>query len=1517
MEDKAVRKSIKKVIFRGILNLLLVLIWIPFSLTFLFQDPLVQTQTARLATNVLSRQVGNEILIRRVKLNLSSGISLYGIRLKDHHDSTIISVNKLSARPRFRELGLLNFRFSKIAIDSAVFRYGRYAEDDDFNLMIFLSKVLPEKDTTVTKSDGGNFDLHAKQLTLRNSVFHFFDQTKQYDNPGGMDYADMMFYDIQLNANNFNLVNDSLHLMIDSLKTKEQCGLEIQKLTTEFTIANSGLHAQDLLLKLPRSQIDMDLDFQTKSYKTFAWFIDSVYMTGDFRPTTVDLSEIAYFAEVMNQMPNEVGVTGKVSGFVKDLSGKDLRVKYRQHTKLHLDARIIGLPDFFTSYIDADIKELSTTTCDLKSFGLPIPEKRLDFTDEIDCGEIIRVNADFKGYYKDFTARLNVVSGEGSLKGDISYTEREGDTLYFAADLTADSLNIGHFIHQDEVLGKTSFKMKVKGRGNDYQDVFMTANGTAASIELLDYKYRRLRLDASYHRDTLDANIRVGDKHLMMNAMGYLAFKQGPELYVDADISRLDLDDLGFYKDKDLGIRGDARVRLKEFNLSSMEASIELRDNILAYGKNIYHLDSLKLEKFVDQKGLNVIDLQSNILDANLTGKYDIVNFPDQVLRLFNSYVKLLPPAGEGEPGTGEYAELSVNIKRSALLEEQYLSGIELYPPYEMNAAMDFDKKTFFLSSDFDKLGVGGTLLRDNSLDVGTKAGRIDLTYQNRDILIRDSTPEDQTIFGLDNFTVRADAGSDSMNFKIAWNNKDTERVNKADIEGKLTTYNRNFRLSFQKSDVYINDTLWYIAPDNLIAGDTSTVKFENFSIYGGSSLLSLQGEYPRRDGDSLDISFRSWKLSNFDMVTALNSFDLNGTMNGKLNISVVDRYPAIVSTITIDSLEMNEVYLGDVQLFNKWNNDNQSISVDSKITRKGNAGVGEVFSISGVYFPFKKEDAIDLDISFNRFNLKAIESFFVDFVSQVEGKASGKLELTGNFSDPVLTGKIEMRRTAMNINYLNTKYSFSNEIEFEPEKIRFDKLVIYDTLGNSANVTGYLEHTHFRDQRFNVHISTDRLLFFNTTSKMNDLYYGTAITSGDIDISGSPRSIKLDMDVQTMAGTQVSLPLDYSIEISDKDYIIFIDHSDTLTGIDEELEGEALLAKDELSYDIALRMVITPEAKVTIFLPSDMGRIESQGTGDLRMRTNSTGDFTLIGDYVVSKGIFHFSLANLVSKRFSLVEGGRISWTGDPYAANVNIKGLYRVQTNLTSLSPSLDTESSFHNKVMVESYVILTDQLLDPNIRFDIKIPRLDPDQQRMVYAVLDTTNQAVMNEQMISLLVLGSFSASNAANISLSSSYYTVLSNQLSNMLSKISDDFDIGINYKPGDYVSEEEFEVALSTQLFDDRLLIDGHIGMTYEKGGRGAATGGNASNIVGDVDIGYKLTPEGRWIIKAFNHSNVNSWYNNSNYEKISPYTQGVGIAFRKEFTNIAELFQRTRPRKQDKARQNEEEDDLNENENL
>ncbi|HEY1040003.1 MAG TPA: translocation/assembly module TamB domain-containing protein, partial [Bacteroidia bacterium] len=107
-------------------------------------------------------------------------------------------------------------------------------------------------------------------------------------------------------------------------------------------------------------------------------------------------------------------------------------------------------------------------------------------------------------------------------------------------------------------------------------------------------------------------------------------------------------------------------------------------------------------------------------------------------------------------------------------------------------------------------------------------------------------------------------------------------------------------------------------------------------------------------------------------------------------------------------------------------------------------------------------------------------------------------------------------------------------------------------------------------------------------------------------------------------------------------------------------------------------------------------------------------------------------------------------------------------------------------------------------------------------------------------------------------------------------------DVGVNYTPGRAVSNEELDLALSTQLFNDKLSIDGNVGVNNN-------TQTKTSNMIGDLNIDYKLTDEGKVRVKAFNRSN-------DTYQTTTAggqFTQGVGVFFREEFDTIDELYRR------------------------
>ena len=156
---------------------------------------------------------------------------------------------------------------------------------------------------------------------------------------------------------------------------------------------------------------------------------------------------------------------------------------------------------------------------------------------------------------------------------------------------------------------------------------------------------------------------------------------------------------------------------------------------------------------------------------------------------------------------------------------------------------------------------------------------------------------------------------------------------------------------------------------------------------------------------------------------------------------------------------------------------------------------------------------------------------------------------------------------------------------------------------------------------------------------------------------------------------------------------------------------------------------------------------------------------------------------------------------------------------------------------------------------------------------------------NKQLLSLLVLSKFYTPDylrggeevgSGNIA-GKSASELLSNQLSSWLSQMSDDFDIGVNYRPGDEITNDEIELALSTEIFNDRVAIDGNVGMgEYKK---------TTSNVVGNVSVSLKLNKKGNVRLRGFNRVNDND------LESSSLYTQGVGLFYREDFDSFGALL--------------------------
>jgi hypothetical protein len=318
---------------------------------------------------------------------------------------------------------------------------------------------------------------------------------------------------------------------------------------------------------------------------------------------------------------------------------------------------------------------------------------------------------------------------------------------------------------------------------------------------------------------------------------------------------------------------------------------------------------------------------------------------------------------------------------------------------------------------------------------------------------------------------------------------------------------------------------------------------------------------------------------------------------------------------------------------------------------------------------------------------------------------------------------------------------------------------------------------------------------------------------------------------------------------------------------------------------NIDIDLEITDEAEVMLIFDDLVGdEMKSSGQGNIQLNIDQNYDLTMYGNYVINKGEYVFTLKDFVNKKFDLIKGGTLTWLGDPYNAKIDLSARYPLRTSLYNIMPEIDRDNWKH-KSMVDVDIELENNLMNPDIQFSIEVPNGNESVKTALKRVLSNTEE--LNKQVFSLLILNQFITPNHLNLGNNVKSYDistseVLSNQLGNMISSFTDEFDIGFNYTLGNQLSNEELSVAMSTQQFNDRLTVETNLGMSQSN-----SITQNPNSFIGDVNIEYKLNSKGNIRIHAYNQSNE---YDLSNQNQ-SNYTQGFGLFYKQSFDSLGELF--------------------------
>jgi len=488
-------------------------------------------------------------------------------------------------------------------------------------------------------------------------------------------------------------------------------------------------------------------------------------------------------------------------------------------------------------------------------------------------------------------------------------------------------------------------------------------------------------------------------------------------------------------------------------------------------------------------------------------------------------------------------------------------------------------------------------------------------------------------------------------------------------------------------------------------------------------------------------------------------------------------------------------------------------------------------------------------------------------------GTLDASVEVSGPWRAPMLSGGGIIDTLTAEIPSLGTSFGASGAFDIGRDEVVLRSCVLSDRLGATARVEGALLHDGFADWNFDVSMvdTPNDMLIMELPPSSKSPVSGVLVGRGSLDAFFWNNRLELRGDVSAEAPTDFTLSLEDGESEGWGSWVVFATDSPS----DSVAAPEEV---DELSVLLDLNIEAQPEAQVTILTdPENDANLVGSTEGSIHLTLEDWERMTLAGTLTVVEGRYDFALGPLLRKQFNVDAGGTLFWSGDPYQGTVDLNAKYATRANV---QPLLGSASTGVQNEDIDVILHLNGPMLRPNIGFDLDAPRAPSIvAEALATAVLD---DAERTRQAIALLSLQEFLPQQINTLELGTTglqEYSIdmVTSQLSNWLSKINEDIDVGIRYDASSAlnpasVNQDALQLALKASFFQDKLEVEGALGsrdMTQE-----ALSEAQLQN----VRILYNLNEERGLQLTGFSESQ------STVTQSGNTTSQGVGIRWHRSF---------------------------------
>lgn len=1486
-----------------IISLILLAVVVYGGLYVLLSIPSFQQKVKKTVCAELSGLLGGKLDIEDLTLQPFSEVILKGVSLTSPEGEKCITIGKVASGIDLWTLMaekkiVLNYA-EILGLDVAI---EQKSEKGPLNIQFLIDALSPKRKNEPTTK----FDLKFRNVVIRDSKAHFLRSWMKDSEGNLLPFSDATLENLRVDLRIPELKNDLFRFDIRNVQFNVDPGFSVRSLSADVTYEKEKTDSlsdkiiiKDFAIKFPNTILAIgDITLRTDSLTDIHADIKGTVTPSDFAQIIADLRyfdtpwnidvdsricsdgiEVSNLEFANQELDSYVKMNGSVGSYSKkdsiNINLNELHADFAARFISNLVEHIPGISDKVKNLLNA----AGSVKIDM--------DARIKDGDNIDAsGTIVTDNGllDFEGTVYSLKTKLPKIN----------------------VTLQGDDVGLGQFL-DTEKLGNTSFNMEAQLVGIDKK-----AEGkvvfTSDAFDIMGKHLSKAEIIVDKKKEDVDIKLETSgdDMHLDMAAIGRIAGINS-EVKTDINIHGFTPSDFGIKgKIADCSISTNLQAHARGNNADNLLGSLKISDlTIYNSGKDKLTLSELdvKIDSIgsSDIGGKSVVErkltLTSDWIDGKVEGYVNPGTVAKEIKKILSSVLPTLIPSesllGETEY---DYNDFKFDFKIKGVAEPYIFFNTPVRPLSDIPVSGEVDTRHGKLGFELNTphlLQGKNKLIRDIALSFSADS-YLGMAKTNLGAIYPTKKGEAQIAADLY-------ASADKVRVDIGFNPTMESRV-KGNISlisffDKIADpFNPKGEIAVHTemlpSTITISDKTWQMA-DSRIDYSGKKVSVSNFRISHDDQFIAIDGIASESPNDKIKVKLNDIDLEYIFNILNINYVSFGGMATGEVEGSMLlaKRPVAYTDFLRVKDLSYNGAVLGDGDLASEYDSDSQKVGIYAVIrdplTRKRKASVD-----GGIWVT---RDSLSFNMDADKINIELMKPFVVAFCSELSGKASGKCKLYGTFSDIDLVGALKADTLSMKLDFTNTWYHAGNDSVFlRTGLIDIPPLTLYDDEGHTAEFSGWLRHRYFHEPVFNFRVRDAKsLLCFNTNEKINPLWYGTIYGTGHAQINGYPGQIEIDMNMTSEDNSKFYYVISDAEEVDKYSFLTFTDRrkeqiesvrKDSVPAyLNEFLKNKTEEESISSNVILSLKGTVTNDALVTLVMDPKAGdNITARGFGALQMDYNlANNDLRMIGSYVLDEGNYNFSLQDIIIKNFTIKKGSMITFDGDPMNANLDITATYRVNTNLTDLDKSFSTDRELNRtNVPVDALLMVKGPMTHPDITFDIELPSLTSDVERKVKSIVSTND--MMSRQIIYLLALNRFytpeytesSGSNSGS-EWSSMASSTISSQLSNILSQMTDKLDMAPSFRSdkGDF-TDMEFDLALSSRLLNNRLLINGNFGY------RDRST--SNTQFVGDFDIEYLLSKNGNLRLKAYNHFNDQNYYLRS-----AQTTQGVGVVFRKDFDHL------------------------------